>query len=200
MEKKALLAELLYLGFVNERNSILIKSWNLGLRKVLKIEFELWRNVALMILDDGITGKDKELLNEFFQICNTHPRIKKNHKLVNDIVFDLKKNDYKELLSGIPSNEEGKTIIRLMIDIINNLLESLQSRKILINKKELYQSFRAIHNLPRYFLKKPNMKSKEAFEESGIDFKNAMEYSFQNMDERMKVKYSNILSKAGLPT
>ena len=191
MDKKALYAEILYLGFVSERNRILADNYFFSLKKVLNIEFELWHSVISLMNYKELKEKDKIFFKYFVEICKKNQRIYDNHKIGCEQIQRMQKSDYSELTLSYDNDKEDKIIINIMNDLVNQLLDVLNENYLIINKRKIYNILRAVHNLPRYFLKKITQQSPEieAFEYSGIDFKDAIDYSFLNMDDSMKMKY-----------
>ena len=185
MNKNSLYAAILYSGFVSEKGHIYRLKWNIFYKKVLSKELKLWSDIITRMKDPRLNEEDFNLLNEFINLCNKNNKIKRNHIVGYELVRELKLINYKSLIEG-SKNPKDKIIIELLEVLIADSNNILNEQGILIPGKKLFVYIRALHNLPRYFFN--SQLGKDLSSKTNLDL--TLEYTFSNLDEINKKKYS----------
>ena len=125
--------------------------------------------------------KQCECSNEFKKIyCCTYPRLKEYEKI-----------NFADVTSVLDHSVESNVLITLMHDLIDETAALLASNKLWIPVEEVYIRLNALHNIPRFFGDQP-MGGKNK-----IDFKMTIEYTFSNMDNKLRNKYHSIYCSIG---
>jgi hypothetical protein len=188
MDKNCLYSQILYLGFVSEKNRVFKKLWNQKLKKILLIELKLWSEIIHLMKTNDFSEKDEVFINYFIEICNRYSELKKYYNIVFDNINAYKQKDYMNIKSNIYS-KKNEIIIGLMEDLIHELKVILNKRFSFKVKKQLYEILSSLHNLPRFFLEERTSNLQEPMIYAGISFKDALEYSFLSMGNELNEKY-----------
>lgn len=187
MEKYSLFGELLYLGFVCEKGRCKSSGfWKLGYKRILHKHIVLLSKLIQCILVSEISDNDALILKKFIESIQTEKDIIKYYPINEDTMKKLQDSNYS-IITSIDSDRCNNNINLLMNDITTEILELLD-HKFFLNKKRIAILIRAIHNLPRVYLGK-GLHTLCNIEQPAIDYKAALEYSFNNMDEDTRQRY-----------
>ena len=187
MEKYSLFGELLYLGFVCEKGRCKSSGfWKFGYKRILHKHIILLRQLIQCILVSEISDNDALILKKFIESIRTEKDIIKHFPLNGETIRKLQDSNYS-IITSIDSDRCNNNINLLMNDITTEIIELLD-HKFFLNKKRIAMLIRAIHNLPRVYLGK-GLHTLCNIEQPAIDYKAALEYSFNNMDEDTRQRY-----------
>ena len=187
MEKYSLFGELLYLGFVCEKGRCKSSGfWKLGYKRILHKHIVLLSKLIQCILVSEISDNDALILKKFIESIQTEKDIIKYYPINEDTMKKLHDSNYS-IITSIDSDRCNNNINLLMNDITTEILELLD-HKFFLNKKRIAMLIRALHNLPRVYLGK-GLHTLCNIEQPAIDYKAALEYSFNNMDEDTRQRY-----------
>lgn len=187
MEKYSLFGELLYLGFVCEKGRCKSSGfWKLGYKRILHKHIVLLSKLIQCILVSEVSDNDALILKKFIESIQTEKDIIKYYPINEDTMKKLQDSNYS-IITSIDSDRCNNNINLLMNDITTEILELLD-HKFFLNKKRIAMLIRAIHNLPRVYLGK-GLHTLCNIEQPAIDYKAALEYSFNNMDEDTRQRY-----------
>jgi len=187
LEKYSLFGELLYLGFVCEKGRCKSSGfWKLRYKRILHKHIVLLSKLIQCILVSEISDNDALILKKFIESIQTEKDIIKYYPINEDTMKKLQDSNYS-IITSIDSDRCNNNINLLMNDITTEILELLD-HKFFLNKKRIAMLIRAIHNLPRVYLGK-GLHTLCNIEQPAIDYKAALEYSFNNMDEDTRQRY-----------
>lgn len=133
-----------------------------------------------------MTFTDALILKKFIESIRTEKDIIKHYPLNGETIRKLQDSNYS-IITSIDSDRCNNNINLLMNDITTEIIELLD-HKFFLNKKRIAMLIRAIHNLPRVYLGK-GLHTLCNIEQPAIDYKAALEYSFNNMDEDTRQRY-----------
>ncbi|TYQ13257.1 UNVERIFIED_CONTAM: hypothetical protein Cloal_4323 [Acetivibrio alkalicellulosi] len=156
------------------------------------MQVDLWKKILSRMEDNKYTEKDSDLIKYFIKLCKDKKEIGCFYNIHDDFLFKFEKSIGTNI--DISSNcVEGSIIINFMNDLVTELADLLK-HKLFVDRKRIHLIIRTLHNLPRYFLDNPKTLVHD-LKHMGIDFRSAIDYSFGNMDQEMKVRYEkyNIL-------
>lgn len=179
MKMQDVIGELLYIGFGAEKGRCYKKWWGIQYRNTLTNHLKILQKLNNILLNGGDVD---DVLCEFIQLC------KKNRDIGKFYNISLRAED-------IEWGEEGDkfdTINRFMEAVLADIL--IELNRVFINKKTILSYLRIIHNLPRVYLGK-NKKTLCNIHQPAISEKDALKFSYQNMNEQERLRYSVYLEE-----
>ncbi|MDQ2088217.1 hypothetical protein RBH29_17475 [Herbivorax sp. ANBcel31] len=187
MEKYSVFGELLYIGFVCEKGRCKSSGlWKWGYKKILYKHIVLLKHMIQCILVNKVTENDSYVLKKIVLLIQKEKHIGRYYPIKEEILTKLHECNYS-IINSVDLGVSIKNINLLMSDIINEILELLD-RGVFVDKKKITMLIRALHNLPRVYLKK-NLQTICDLNQPSIEYKDAIQYAFSNMDENTKQKY-----------
>jgi len=190
MEKISLFGELLYNGFVIEKCRCKSTGfWKIGYKNTLMLHLKILKKLTECLLVADICGHDLDVLCEFAQICLDNPKIGKYHAITPEI-FEKMINKDASLLVHVDDKNDDK-INQLIICLIDDALFYL-NEKWLVNKKKIYMTMRALHNLPACYLKHGQSVNGSYRKRISKEIALAASFNTLNMDDEMRAKYKHI--------
>lgn len=190
MDKILVFGELLYIGLVAEKGRCKSKGiWNLGYGTSLYNHMIMLFKLCTSIQKEGISNEDLMVLNEFIKFLETKTEFKEFYPIKPSILREIIVRDFKVFESS--NGRSNASINILMFSIIKDIL-NLLSKGIFVDKRKVSMLLRASHNLPRYYLGENNKTLCELSLPS-IEYEDAIEYTFQNMDDEARQKYKSFI-------
>lgn len=187
MEKYSLFGELLYIGFVCEKGRCKSSGlWKWGYKRILYKHIVMLKQIIQCILLEGITDQDVSVIKKFIELAQTERDIGKYYPISEHMINLLQECNYS-IINSVDPKKCNNNINHLMDEITSEILKLLD-KGIIVNKKKLSMLIRAVHNLPRVYLGN-DKQTLCSLEQPAIDFRDAIEYSFSNMDKDTKQKY-----------
>ncbi|CAH1199313.1 hypothetical protein PAECIP111893_01308 [Paenibacillus plantiphilus] len=187
---------ILYNGFVLEKGRVYSQVWKYGYRNFILREAELWKNTISRMKDVSFSEADKNILNQYIELCEMTKEAKQYYQTSFDLIVKLKEEAYIDVLQN-SKNSEDETIVDLMEELTSELLNILKIKRVFISnvhKNLIHDIIRSLHNLPRYFFEQNDTASRELIlSASRIDFHDALEFSSMNMGKEMKNRYSKYI-------
>lgn len=174
MNVQDVIGELLYIGFVAEKGRCYKKWWGIQYRNTLINHLRILQKLNNILLYGGDVD---DALCEFIQLC------KKNHDIGKFYNISLCAGDIEWGKAGDKYDTINRFIEAVLADIF------LELNRVFVNKKTILSYMRIIHNLPRVFLGK-GKKTLCNVQQVAISEKDAIKFSYQNMNEQERLKYS----------
>jgi len=186
MSKNNFYAEILYVGLVAEKGRAFSELKKFNYRKSLRLHVALWKRILIRMQEIEYTDEDEQLFKHIIEFCKSRKEIGKYYLPKINLISE-NEQQIKSEIEKTSNNEEDLVILNFMNDLMSELVELLKP-KIFINRKAVYFTIRALHNLPRFFLNNP---CTYIFELQNVfaSFQEVIEYSFGNMDLEMKNRY-----------
>lgn len=135
------------------------------------------------------------LLTEFLDMCHGNKMIGCLYPFyLLDSADNYYLTQYKAVLQkSFYPGDFYKIINRLMLEMVDDLLELL-SKTGIIDKKRVSMLLKSLHNLPRCYLSE-NADTLFNLELPHISCEDAVSYSFNYLDESLKKKYNSIVAE-----
>lgn len=186
MDKNIIYSEILYLGFVFEKGRISKKKWNFIYKKHLRRQIALWNKAVMLMNNVQMTAEDVSFCKNFIKLCEYSNEFKKIYSCTYPRLKEYEKINFNGVTFVQDDSTESKVLITLMHDLIGESAALLAVKKFCTPVKEIYVLLNTLHNIPRFFGDQP-MDGKNK-----IDFKVTIEYTFSNMDNKLRSKYHSV--------
>lgn len=183
MERLSVYGEILYLGYSFEKGRCSIGRWKRKYRKEVYIHLIFLEKVLELMMEKNAKA-DEILLMTFRNFLKKQENIGKHYPLSLNGKKILDKE--KKLVYAENEDFSNELINFLMYEMTNDCL--IEIKKTFVNKKRIKMLFRALHNLPRAYLRE-NSKIFCDINIPQISQNEAIEYSFANMDMEAKKYY-----------
>lgn len=181
MTRQDVIGELLYIGFVAEKGRCYGQRWKIGYKKTVK------KHIHMLYRLSDLMCNDREDINlvmiDFVKLCDNSTAIGKFYPIADSIKTQI----YSQGVNWEEGGYNYNNIDKLIQVLMDDLLQSINKFK--VNKKEVYNIFRVLHNLPRVYLG----DEKQTFcnlNQRKISEHDAMEFARLNMEGRYKERYS----------
>ena len=189
MKKNILYAEILYLGFVYEKNRAYVNFYKLGCRRFFLLENFMWKNILNRMKNGSFVNEDEIFLSLFLEECRKNKEMKKCYNIAYEKIYRFKSEKFFRLEQEVTNGDNDNLIISLMSELVDEMLLIFNSNRFFIHENKIHELTRVLHNLPRYFLEERTEKFQDSMEYAGLSFENAIKYSFFNMSDESKNKY-----------
>lgn len=187
MEEFSAFGELLYIGFRYEKSRCKSKGlWRFSYKKRLMEHLEFLKSIIYRLDVGGISDEDYHIFTNLKRLCESRKDLKRIY--LNDSSIE---NKLKSKLISNKTNHlnHQQTINNLMLELVEHLLLTLKSKP--TDKAKAHMLLRALHNLPRFYFSQS--ESLYGFQNQGISFDDATEYSFSNMDEGFRSRFKGLI-------
>lgn len=181
LDKNNLYSQMLYVGLVCEKGNIYQKFWRFRYRKRLILQSKIWDQILNIMTEDVFNETDKILLENITKVIKDDDQLYKYYNVPLSIIGQIRENSYSDINSTHIAVKE-REIIDLMKELNGELLAN--TKKIFVNKRLVHNILDSMHNLPRVFLPSNQSNYRK------IDINDAIDYSFNSMNNQLKNKYS----------
>lgn len=187
MDKFSAFGELLYIGFRYEKSRCKSRGlWKFGYKKRLTEHLEFLKSIINRLDVGEISDEDYHVFTNLKRLCENNKDLKRIYFNDSSIENKLKSN---LILNETNNFNHQQTINNLMLELVEHLLLTLKSKP--TDKAKAHMLLRALHNLPRFYFNQSD--SLYGFQNQGISFDDATEYSISNMDEGFRHKFKGLI-------
>jgi len=140
--------------------------------------------------------EEHRLFQDFIRLCGSNGEIGKHYPLQPDSLALIERLSSAHSGSGIEqaaSTRESMVILELMDELVAELRKLLKAR-LFVKWYQIHVVLRALHNLPRYFLH-PTATGLFGIKNASVDFRHAIDYAMDNMDQSMRSRYKKYLDE-----
>lgn len=185
MERYSVYGKLLYMGYCFEKGRCPTGRWK------RKYKDEVYRHLlflkkVLELMMEKSAKADEIMLMTFRDFLEKEENTGKHYLLSLKGKEILDKE--KKLIFTEEEDISNKFIDFLMYEMTNDCLNEL--KKTFVNKRKIHMLLRALHNLPRAYLREISQMEISQCE--------AIEYSFANMDKETKKYYTDLARSRGI--